>query len=426
MHRAGFGCALGLVALPLTLQGEPSRVELVRDPSGAWQVVRNGAPYHIRGAGGFSHLELLRDSGGNTIRTWGVEQLGPDENGELLLDRCRRLGLCVIVGLWVDHPRHGHDYGDEAMLERQRRRIREAVRRYRDHPAVLMWGLGNEMEDNGDDPRVWRELEVLARIIKEEDPHHPVCTVLAGTGHNKVRSLQVHYRSLDLLGINIYGGADRIDASLAEQGWDRPYLLTEFGPLGHWEVPTTPWGAPIEPGSVEKTVAYTDAHRALMERGRGLCLGTFCFLWGQKQETTSTWFSLFLPTGEKTPVVDAMARLWTGAEPANRAPLIRRLRADFNGQSVAAGTEHEVAAEVEDADGDTLRFDWQIVAETTDRKFGGDPEMAPPVIDGTVVSTDGARARLRLPTQAGAYRVFLFVRDGKGGGAADNFPFFVH
>ncbi|MCC5024095.1 MAG: hypothetical protein J6386_15485 [Candidatus Synoicihabitans palmerolidicus] len=36
------------------------------------------------------------------------------------------------------------------------------VRRYRDHPAVLMWGLGNEMEGDGTDPRVWRELETLA------------------------------------------------------------------------------------------------------------------------------------------------------------------------------------------------------------------------------------------------------------------------
>src|SRR5690606_36453778 len=144
---------------------EPSRVTLQQDTDGAWQLQRNGEPYVIRGAGGYRGLEQLRAAGGNTLRTWGVEQLGPDDSGAPLLDRAARLGLCVLVGLWVNHPRHGHDYGDAAMLAAQRDRIREAVRRYRDHPALLMWGLGNEMEGHGSDPRVWRELETLARIV---------------------------------------------------------------------------------------------------------------------------------------------------------------------------------------------------------------------------------------------------------------------
>src|SRR5690606_1379534 len=118
----------------------PSRVTLTQEADGAWRLRRNGEPYEIRGAGGYAQLELLRQLGGNTIRTWGVEQLGPDESGEPLLDRAARLGLCVLVGLWVNQPRHGHDYGDETALRRQRDRIRETVRRYRDHPAVLMWG----------------------------------------------------------------------------------------------------------------------------------------------------------------------------------------------------------------------------------------------------------------------------------------------
>src|SRR5690606_4820426 len=114
----------------------------------------------------------------------------------------------------------------------------------------------------------------------------------------------------------------------------------------------------------------------------GLCLGTFCFLWGQKQETTATWFSMFLPTREKTPAVDVMARAWTGADPANRAPLIHGLRADFRESTVAAGAERTVTAEVTDADGDSLHYDWQVVEETRDRKFGGDPEETPAVMSG--------------------------------------------
>ena len=425
MNRLGFGCAIGLVSLPFSLSAEPSRVTLEQTDDGAWRLRRNDETYSVRGAGGYDRLELLRELGGNTVRTWGVEQLESPESGEPLLDRAARLGLCVMVGLWVNHPRHGHDYGDEAMLQTQRDRIRAAVRKYRDHPAVLMWGLGNEMEGDGRDPRVWRELEVLARIIKAEDPDHPVCTVLAGTGHDKVRSMQAHYTSLDLLGINIYGGAEHIDDSLAQQGWNRPYLVTEFGPDGHWESPATEWGAPLEPSSAEKAAAYLRNHGAVMQAPRGLCLGTFCFLWGQKQETTATWFSMFLPTGEKTPSVDAMARAWTGAEPRRRSPLIHAVEADFCETSIAPESLHHLTANVVVPDGGTPSFQWLVLAETNDRKFGGDPENAPPAIPDRIVESQGARAVLRAPAVPGAYRVFLYVRDGHGGGAAGNFPFYV-
>lgn len=425
MQRLSLTCALGLHFLNPTMEATTAKVSLAQDTAGQWQILRHGEPYTIKGAGGFQHLQLLRDLGGNTVRTWGIEQLETVVDGEKLLDKAHRLGLTVMVGIWVDHPRHGHDYDDAAYLATQRERIRESVRHYRDHPAILLWGLGNEMEGDGDDPRVWRELEILARIVKEEDPDRPVCTVIAGTYNDKVAKMMEHYTSLDLLGINIYAGAELVDRSLAEQGWDRPYLLTEFGPIGHWEVAATEWGAPLEPTSVEKAATYAAAHRVQMDEGRGLCLGTFCFIWGQKQETTSTWFGMFLPTGERTPTVDAMSRIWTGQEPANPAPLVHDLRSSMRQAVVQPGTEWKVVAEVSDSDDDELSHEWAVVAETDDRKFGGDHERTPPEIPDCVVEHHGEQAVIRAPKKPGAYRVFYFVRDNHGGGASGNFPFRV-
>ena len=425
MNHVGVSCALGLISLPNALSAEPSHVTLDQAPSGTWQVLRNGEPYEIRGAGGFTNLKLLRDLGGTTIRTWGTDQLGPTESGQPLLDECADLGLTALVGLWVNHPRHGHDYSDESMLQQQRDRIRASVRKYRDHPAVLMWGLGNEMEGDGQDPRVWRELETLAQIVKEEDPNHPICTVLAGTHDNKVSALQPYFKSLDILGINIYAGAEKVDSQLAAQGWDRPFLLTEFGPRGHWEVPVTEWGAPIEPTPVEKADAYTKAHQSAMKEGRNLCLGTFAFIWGHKQETTATWFGMFLPTGEKTPIVDAMARVWTGVNPTNQSPVISALHADFRERSASPNSIHHVTVKVSDTDDDKLNFEWQVVAESTDIKQGGDLEKVPPQIPDCILEGDTHEATIRLPAKPGAYRVFVYVRDGNGNGSSTNFPFQV-
>jgi len=400
-------------------------VQLVQDESGHWQLWRQGQAFEIRGAGGYEHLEQLRAHGGNAVRTWDIKQLEGTMDGETLMDRASRLGLAVMVGIWVDQPRRGADYGDQEFLHEQRERVRWSVRQYRDHPALLLWGLGNEVEEPGNDPRVWREMEILAQIVKEEDPDHLVCTVVAGVGDNKIARMMEHYTSLDILGINSYAGAETVPAAVVEQGWTGPYLLTEFGPTGHWEVKSTDWGAPLEPSPLTKAESYGASHRAQYASPSGQCIGTFCFLWGHKQETTSTWFGMFLSTGEKTPSVDAMSRIWTGREPAERAPCVYDLQSDLAAATAAPATIWTVTAETINPDETGLEFEWQVVAETNDRGSGGDFETTPPTIDGCVLQNRGHEARIRTPWTPGAYRVFVWVRNGRGGGASSNFPFRV-
>ncbi|MCU0792749.1 MAG: glycosyl hydrolase family 2, partial [Opitutaceae bacterium] len=78
-----------------------------------------------------------------------------------------------------------------------------------------------------------------------------------------------------------------------------------------------------------------------------------------------------------------------------------------------------------DADGDKVTVEWRVVAESTDRRVGGDREAAPPEFPECIVEADERGALLRAPQKRGGYRVFCIVRDGKGGASADNFPFFV-
>lgn len=405
----------------------PNTVTVVQDGAGRWQLRRDGEPYVVHGVGGYAHLETAAAIGATTIRTWGIETLEQEVAGRNLLDRAHDLGLTVVAGFWVRHERHGHDYDDPVFLRRQRDELRAAVRRHRHHPALLVWGLGNEMELHGSraaDPRLWRELEVLARIIKEEDPDHPVMTVLAGAAPEKLRAIREHYPSIDILGVNLYGPAPLVNRMLDEAGWEKPYMLTEFGPRGQWEVLHSPWGAPVEPGSAEKAVTYVAAHRAALADVRGRCLGTFCFTWGQKQEVTATWFGMFLPTGEKTPIVDAMAYEFTGRWPTNRSPQLRSFQTPLALDRVPAGREFPAVVTAGDADADPLDYEWQVVAESTDRRTGGDAEAAPPVIPGCITGS-GPRVTVRSPDRPGAYRLFVFVRDGRGGACAENVPFYV-
>jgi hypothetical protein len=411
--------------LALTALAHP--VQVVADGDG-WKLIRAGQPYQLHGVGGATKLELARSLGATTIRTWGVDQLERTIEGKPLLDYAHSLGLTVMVGLWIGHERHGFDYTDNAQLERQREAVRAAVRKYRDHPAVLIWGLGNEMERRDDSEgsiRIWRELEKLAQIIKAEDPHHPVCTVIAGGDPVKVAAALKHAPSIDILGVNAYGNAPSVGRVLVESGWEKPFLLTEFGPLGHWEVPQAPWGAPIEPTSADKAVRYLDTHRRVMKEGRGRCLGTFAFVWGQKQETTGTWYGMFLKSGEKLPSVDAMAYAWTGNWPANRSPIIEALESSARLARVQPGALLTAQAKVTDPEGDAWQAEWVVMAESLDRREGGDAEAEPQAFPELVLRAAGGKVEFKAPAKSGAYRLFLKVRDGQGGASADNFPFYV-
>ena len=127
-----------VLLVPPAAEADAVPVELRQTEEG-WQLLRDGEPYFIRGAGGDGSLEQLAAAGANSVRTWGAEGVGE------LLDEAHALGLTVAVGIWLGHERHGFDYNDPSQVAAQLQAARETVLRYKDHPAVLLWGLGKDL-----------------------------------------------------------------------------------------------------------------------------------------------------------------------------------------------------------------------------------------------------------------------------------------
>ena len=413
-----------------------SRVEVIERADGTFTLSRNGKPYLVKGAGtgsgealGGGDLQLLATSGGNSIRTWGVEQLEDLVDGKSLLDRAHELGITVTAGFWVKHKRHGFDYSNADSIQKQRALLREAVLKYKDHPALLTWGLGNEMEAFGSGPidvRIWQELNHLAGIIKELDSDHPVMTVVADVDADAVEGILRYYPNLDILGVNSYGSASSVGKRLVEAGWRGPYMLGEFGVEGTWEVATTSWDAPIEPDPSTKAAQYYTTYTMDRDDNVGRSLGSYAFFWGHKQEATATWFGMFLPTGEKLPTVDAMAYAWSGKWPDNRAPKLQSLESPVAFEKVAPGSTSRAVADIVDREGDELRFVWDIRAESTDRRVGGDAEAAPLSFPEAIKDGQGTpEITFRTPSQPGGYRIFVTAYDDQGGAVAHNLPFYV-
>lgn len=415
--------ALFLLLTP-ALFAQTSTVTISKDDAGNLILLRDGKAFHINGAGGSSNLRQLADAGGNSIRTWGIDSLEEKVDGKRLIDRAQELNLAVTAGIWLGHGNEGFDYSNQAQLDKQREAVRAAVRKYKDSPALLIWGLGNEMEGDGKNPAIWKEVNTLAGIIKEEDKNHPVMTVIAGAAANKIQGVIEYCPNIDILGINAYAGAGGAASTAKETGWKKPFILTEFGPSGQWEVPKTKWGAAIEPSSWDKAKSYFATAESLNDQ-KDICIGSYVFLWGHKQETTSTWYGMFLDTGEKLPTVDVMTHEWTGHWPENRSPKITKFDSDLRENTVAAGSSVKASVTAEDAEKDPLTYEWMVVEEATVHGQGGSFEPTPPNVPECTAGQAGADITVKVPTKPGAYRLFVTVKDGKGGASKDNIPFQV-
>lgn len=384
--------------------------------AGKWTLKRDGHPYFIRGVGGDGSWKLLSELGGNSVRTWGHDQL--DEQ----LDRAHQLGLTVTAGIWLGQVRQGFDWSDAASLIRQRETIRQVVLKYKNHPALLMWSLGNEMEDpEGRNGAVWSEINNLARMVKSLDPRHPTMTVIAELGGDKVQNLHALCPEIDILGINSYAGASSVGERYRKLGGTKPYLLTEFGPPGIWEITANDIAAFPELSSTAKVAAYRLAYQKSVVDQPGSCLGSYAFLWGQKQEVTATWFSLLLPDGSRLGAVDALSEMWTGKPPINRCPEIGSLI--LSGPNTGKpGEVLRVSLKVSDPEGDPLKITWEVVSDEERYGTGGDAEAAGAAVQTAIQSSDSSGAAIKLPSDGGLYRVFATARDGHGGAAIANVP----
>lgn len=408
------GCSPELTAKP----NGPAKVELRRE-AGHWQLCVDRQPFFIKGAGGAGSLAKLKAAGANSIRTWGADNL------QSILDEAQQLGLKVCAGIWLHHEHDAErfDYSQPEMVKAQLAQVRQHVLRFKDHPALLMWGLGNEMEgEAGDKVEIWNAVQEVAKLTKVLDPNHPTMTVIAELGGQKVENIHKYCPDIDIIGINSYGGGPSIAERYAKLRGSKPYIVAEFGTPGPWETGKTSWGAAYEPSSTEKSESYRQAYKGAIEQ-QPMCLGSFAFLWGQKQETTVTWFGMFLKGGEKLQAVDTMTELWSGEPPAVRCPVIKRL--EIRGaREFAPGATIAATLEAVDPQGQPLEVRWVVQPEQTKRLTAGAEEAALPELTDIFVRSDLSSSEFRAPQPPGGYRLFAYVRNGDGAAVA-NVPFLV-
>jgi len=405
---------------------KPAKVTLT-NTDGKFQLLVNGEPFYIKGAGlEFGNIAAVAKHNGNSFRTWRTEN--GKQTGKEILDEAHKNGLMVTMGIEVERERHGFDYNDSIAVKKQLERIKSEVIALKDHPALLIWGIGNELNLRYTNPKVWDAVNDISKMIHEVDPNHLTTTMLAGISQNEVTLIKEKCPDIDILSVQMYGDLPNLPKLIREFGWKGPYMVTEWGATGHWEVPTTTWKAPIEENSTLKAANYLKRYKGGIEADSLQCIGSYVFLWGNKQERTPTWYGIYLEDGKETESVDVMHFVWNNKWPDNRTPQIVSYtindKTAYENVIIEAGKSYTASLKISDFENDAIKYSWEILPESVELSDGGDLEARPKSVAIDIVNQKDGELTFKSPT-AGMYRLFVYADDGNGHAATANIPFMV-
>ncbi len=390
----------------------------VTGTQGNWQLTVGGAPWTVKGltwgpppGEAATRLPELHAIGVNTVRTWGT-----DATSRPLFDAAAANGIKVIAGFWLQ-PGGGPGSGgcvdyttDTAYKNTMLAEIRNWVTAYQAHPGVLLWNVGNEsvlgmqncfsgtqLEQN----RIayTRFVDQAAQAIHAIDANHPVTSTDAWTGAWPY--YKAYAPNLDLYAVNSYAHVCQVKQDWLAGGYSKPYLITETGPPGEWEVPNDGNGVPAEPSDLQKRDGYGTAWNCVLAHP-GVALGATLFHYGTEGDFGGVWFNI-TTGGEKRLSWYAVRKLYSGQTGGNTPPVIASMNLGRSAD-VPAGSTFTVTAAVSDPDGDPITYTMGYNSKYLNNASGLIP--APFTGSGTFTVT--------APQQPGVWKLYLYARDGHG------------
>jgi len=405
------------------------RKVFIEEKEGKFTLMRNGKPYSIKGAAGHTYLKKLNQVGGNTIRIYDTTNIGS------VLDEAEANRIAVVVGIpLVSNKKVTGFYNDTAKVGAQFRAFKKIVEKYKDHPAVLMWCMGNEL-DFKFKLKYWnfyKEYNKLVDMVHNIDPNHPVTTTIMNVRRQNICNIEL-FTKTDIISFNSFGGTRNLrkDLKAFSWFWKGAYLILEWGIEGPWRPNEnkTIWEAFIESTSSKKVEQYLQTYKQDLPVEDTRFLGAFIFYWGQKQEYTPTWFSTFYEDGSMSEVVGLMKYLWTGKWPEHPAPQINYMLVDKKGALdnliYKAGRIANAELFMAKSDSSISNIKWELYHEDWYQKDNVKNQKKLVPIDSLFVNCNAFKATFKTPLEEGPYRLYATVFDRFGYFATCNTPFYV-
>jgi hypothetical protein len=409
----------GTPPAPMTTPPTPTNpsVVSVTGTQGNWQLMVNGSPYYIKGVtfgppntSALGYMPDLQAMGVNTIRTWGTDSTTTGS----LLNAAATYGIKVINGFWLNQ---NADYVNDANYKSTTlSTIESLVNQYKNYPGVLMWDVGNEVLLNLQNYYSGTQLEAerdayaqyvdqIAQAIHSIDPYHPVTSTDAWTGAWPYYKQYAPH--LDLYAVNAYGAVCNVKQDWINGGYTVPYIVTESGPAGEWEVPNDENGVPTQETDQQNSQGYATAWNCITSH-TGVALGATLFNYGVENDFGGVWFNLI--TGHWRRLSDfTVAQLYGGQIAAEPPPVITNM--SLNETTVPAGSQFTVTVSVNDVNNNPLRYNLMLSNKYT---YDGNGNTA--LQYATFTQTGNGTFAVSVPKemQIGVWKVYVYVYDGQG------------
>jgi len=326
------------------------------------QLTVNGKPFVVRGVayspisigedyrGSFRDrpdrylvdFPLMAARGVNVVRTYSSFMTTG------MLDAARANGLYVIPNFQVDTAQLGCTAGKDFMRDR----MRETVQEWKNHPAILFWLIGNEVNRSLTNTALcsdwYPQLDSMALAAHQAEgaSFHPV-----GTANSETSGLgdicqngcsdDTRLPNLNLWGVQAYRGCSfgtLFNEYQSKSDCARPLIVTEFG-ADAWDSLSGPSGAEnqtLQANCLGQLLGEADQALAVRTAG-GVSAGQVVFAWSDEwwkttcagsqwtlHDTCSTWTNPGYPD-------PAMNEEWWGIAALDPAdPNARVLRSSAN------------------------------------------------------------------------------------------------
>ena len=406
----------------------PRKVTLQKR-NGHYNFYKDGKLFLVKGGSGFKYIKELADCGGNTIICWDTSKI------ESTLKEAAKNNVAVIIGLDVPGGEDIAFYKNQKYVEDLTRAYITIVNRYKNHPFLLAWCLGNELSVpfSLTPTPFYKTYNSILDHIHNIDPNHPVSTSIINIAKRKIIMIRWRMPALDFYCINIYNSIKSIQEqlNLIKLVWNGPYLIGEWAPAGGWEAPLNVWNAPIENTSTKKAEQYYEFYSKYMPVKDPRFLGSLVFYWGSRQEYTYTWFSIFNENGTPTEIKEALYDCWNDTVTQHVSPILKYMLVDsleaHDNIILVPGSKHYASAWMQTSKSDTLHYSWQILQEDWRLYWGKAFNFLrkPPSETGLFADSTLQSTGFTAPLKEGPYRIFVTVYNSKGYCATANTPIYV-
>ncbi|GGB87323.1 beta-galactosidase [Novosphingobium endophyticum] len=153
-------------------------------------------------------MELIEELGANTVRQAHYQ------HADIWSDLADEAGMVVWAELpYVTAPSLSGGKGSESLWANAEQQLRELIRQNYNHPSIMMWAVGNEVDSakgfgiKGDPPKPLALLQHLNEIAKREDPDRPTTFADCCEGLGMMQTAGEKLAgTADLIGYNRYYG----------------------------------------------------------------------------------------------------------------------------------------------------------------------------------------------------------------------------